>query len=203
MEMHAQANEREEAMPALDQQLDQQIDRQITPGTWSADQVHSRVGFAVRHMVVATFRGDFTDFRATLTVGEDGEPRLEGAVLVTSVDVRDDNLRGHLLSPEFFDAERHPEIRFASTSWRVDGDGHVAIEGDLTIKGRTERVAASGSLARVEADIAGNERLGLELETVIDRRRFGLDWNAPLPRGGVAVDNDVTLSVALELTAEA
>src|SRR5436309_1125065 len=85
----------------------------IPTGIWKSDPVHSNVGFAVKHMVVATFRGSFTDFDVTLA-HEDGEPRLYGAVRVESVDVRDPNLNGHLLSPDFFDAERTPEITFTS-----------------------------------------------------------------------------------------
>ena len=173
----------------------------IPAGTWKSDPVHSHVGFAVKHMAVATFRGSFNDFDVTLE-NEGGEPKLSGAVRVESVDVRDENLNGHLLSPEFFDAERHPEIKFTSTAIGYEGDD-VVVEGDLTIKGTTKRVEARGQLIGPIEHPAGGERVGIELSTVVDRTEFGLNWNAPLPRGGVAVANEVTLSVHLELAEEA
>ena len=113
--------------------------------------------------------------------------------------MRDENLAAHLASQEFFDAERHPEIRFESSAIRLDDDGDVVAEGELTVKGRTEAVEARGRLVHIAEDISGGERIGLSLETTVDRREFGLDWNAPLPKGGFALGNDVKLVVALEL----
>jgi polyisoprenoid-binding protein YceI len=170
---------------------------QIPAGTYSVDKVHSTIGFAVKHMVVATFRGRFEDYDASLTVGEDGTPRLTGTVRVGSVAVKDPNLEAHLQSPEFFDAERHPELRFESDSLRLDGD-EVVLDGRLTIKGETRPVEARGALVGPIEDPFGNTKLGLELTAIIDRTEFGLKWNAPMPKGGVALANDVTLSVDLE-----
>jgi polyisoprenoid-binding protein YceI len=172
----------------------------IPAGLWRSDPVHSSVGFAVKHMVVATFRGSFTDFDVTLA-NENGEPRLYGAVRVESVDVRDENLNGHLLSPDFFDAERTPEIRFASSEMRAD-DGELVVPGTLTIKGVTRDVEARGTIVGPAEHPAGGERIGIELATTVDRTGFGLDWNAPVPSGGVAVENEVTLAVHLELARE-
>jgi polyisoprenoid-binding protein YceI len=170
-------------------------------GIWKSDPVHSQVGFAVKHMVVATFRGTFADFDVTLA-NQDGEPRLYGAVRADSVQVRDENLNGHLASPDFFDTERYPEINFTSTGIRTD-DGELVVEGDLTIKGTTKRVESRGQISGPVADPAGGERIGIDLETQVDRTEFGLNWNAPLPSGGVAVQNEVTLTVHLELAKEA
>jgi polyisoprenoid-binding protein YceI len=170
----------------------------IPAGTYTLDTVHSHVGFAVKHMVVATFRGRFETFDATLEVGQDGAPRLTGTVDVTSIEVKDENLAGHLQSPDFFDAERHPELRFESDSIRIDG-GEAVVDGRLTIKGQTRPVEARGTIVGPHEDIAGNTKLGLELTAIVDRTEFGLNWNAPLPKGGVALGNDVTLSVDLEL----
>jgi polyisoprenoid-binding protein YceI len=172
----------------------------IPTGVWKSDPVHSQVGFAVKHMVVATFRGTFADFGVTLA-NQDGEPRLYGAVHVDSVQVRDENLNGHLLSPDFFDSERYPEITFTSTGIRTDGSDLV-VDGDLTIKGTTKRVEARGQIGGPVADPAGGERIGIDLETQVDRTEFGLNWNAPLPSGGVAVQNEVALTVHLELAKE-
>ena len=165
----------------------------VPAGTWTADKVHSSIGFEVEHMV-STFRGRFEDYDAQLVDG-----RLVGTVAVPSVRVYDENLEAHLTSPEFFDVELHPELRFESTDLAIDGDGNVALEGELTIKGITRAVSGKGRYVHVEADMGGGERIGLALEATIDRREFGLDWNAPLPKGGFALGNDVTLLVALEL----
>jgi polyisoprenoid-binding protein YceI len=170
----------------------------IPTGTYTLDKVHSHVGFGVKHMVVATFRGRFDDFDATLEVGEDGAARLIGTVAVGSIEVKDENLAAHLQSPEFFDAERHPELRFESDSIRIDG-GDAVVDGRLTIKGETRPVEARGTIVGPHEDIAGNTKLGLELTAIVDRTEFGLNWNAPLPKGGMALGNDVTLSVDLEL----
>jgi polyisoprenoid-binding protein YceI len=175
----------------------------IASGTWKIDTVHSHVGFAVKHMVVSTFRGRFGSYDGSLTAGEDGAPRLEGWVDVDSIEVRDENLAGHLKAPDFFDSANYPQIRFASTSVRVGEAGELEVEGELTIKGNTHRVSARGSVAGPHTDIAGNDKLGVELEAVIDRREYGLEWNAPLPKGGFALDNDVKLEVSLELVREA
>ena len=165
----------------------------VPTGTWTADKVHSSIGFQVEHMV-STFRGHFEDYDATLADG-----RLEGTVRVPSVKVYDENLEAHLQSPDFFDAQLHPELRFESRDLVIDDEGSVTLEGDLTIKGRTRPVTATGRYVYVEADMGGGERIGLRLEAAVDRREFGLEWNAPLPKGGFVLGNDVTLVVALEL----
>jgi polyisoprenoid-binding protein YceI len=169
----------------------------IPAGTYSTDGVHSSAGFAVKHML-ATFRGAFGTVNATVTVDEDGSARLTGSVPVDSVIVKDENLQAHLQSPEFFDAEQYPEIRFDSVELTVDGPA-ATLTGDLTIKGNTERITAEGSVVGPIEDPFGNTKLGLQFETVVDRTKFGLNWNAPLPKGGFMLANDVTLSVDLEL----
>ena len=169
----------------------------LPAGTYTSDPVHSTTGFAVKHML-ATFRGSFGRFNAELTVGEDGQVELVGTVPVDTVIVKDENLAAHLQSPEFFDAEQHPEIRFESTEIVFDGPT-ATLTGDLTIKGHTERVTAQGSVVGPVEDPFGNVKLGLQFETIVDRTKFGLNWNAPLPKGGFILANDVTLSVDLEL----
>ena len=165
----------------------------VPAGTWTVDKVHSQVGFEVEHMV-STFRGHFEDYDAQLADG-----KLEGTVRAASLKVYEENLEAHLQSPEFFDVQQFPELRFESRELTVDDDGGVRLEGELTIKGQTQPVTATGRYVYVEADVAGGERIGLRLETTVDRREFGLNWNAALPKGGFALGNDVTLVVALEL----
>jgi polyisoprenoid-binding protein YceI len=148
--------------------------------------------------MLATFRGSFARFNAELDVAEDGAAKLVGVVPVDTVVVKDENLAAHLQSPDFFDGEQFPEIRFESADIRVDGP-NVLVVGDLTIKGHTERVSAQGSIVGPIEDPYGNTKLGIQLETVVDRTKFGLNWNAPLPKGGFVLSDDVTLSVDLEL----
>jgi polyisoprenoid-binding protein YceI len=169
----------------------------IPAGTYATDGVHSSAGFAVKHML-STFRGNFGTINATVTVDENGAATLTGSVPVDSVIVKDENLVAHLQSPEFFDSEQYPEIRFDSVDLEIDGPT-ATLSGDLTIKGHTERVTAEGSVAGPIEDPFGNTKLGLQFETVVDRTKFGLNWNAPLPKGGFMLANDVTLSVDLEL----
>jgi len=169
----------------------------IPAGTYTTDGVHSSAGFAVKHML-STFRGSFATVNAQVTVDEDGRATLTGTVPVGSVIVKDENLQAHLQSPEFFDAEQHPEITFQGLDLTIDG-GTATLTGDLTIKGHTERVTAEGSVVGPIEDPFGNTKLGLQFETVVDRTKFGLNWNAPLPKGGFMLANDVTISVDLEL----
>ena len=171
---------------------------QLPVGTWKSDQTHSSANFAVKHMVVATFRGHFDDLDATLAVGEDGTAQLSGSVGAGSIVVKDENLQAHLGSPDFFDTERYPELRFVSRSIRRDGE-QLVVEGDLTIKDQTHPVEARGTITDPHETLGGAIKIGLTLETIIDRTKFGLNWNAPLPKGGFAVADDVKLTVELEL----
>ena len=166
-------------------------------GTWKLDPTHSSASFAVKHMGVATFRGRFEKFDATLTVDENSA-ELVGTVEAASIVVKDENLQGHLGSADFFDVERYPEITFRSASLRREGD-EVIVDGELTIKGNTRPVEARGAIAGPAVTLGEVTKLGLTLETIVDRTQFGLNWNAPLPKGGFAVANDVKLTVELEL----
>ena len=166
-------------------------------GTYVLDPIHSSASFAVKHMVVSTFRGRFEKFDATLIDG-----KLTGTVDVGSIVVKDENLAAHLQSPEFFDAERHPELRFESTDIRRDGD-EVVVDGELTLKGITRPVEARGTIEGPVTTFGDVDKVGLTLEAIIDRTEFGLNWNAPLPKGGFALANDVKLIVELELAEQA
>jgi polyisoprenoid-binding protein YceI len=169
----------------------------IPAGTYHSVAPHSEASFSVKY-VVSTFRGSFTDFSAVLTADENGNAHLDGTVKVDSIVVKDENLGAHLKSPEFFDTEQYPEIKFDSLKITRNGDD-ITVEGDLTLKGHTEKVTGTGTITGPEQDAFGNTKIGLLLETVVDRTKFGLNWNAQLPKGGFALANDVKLSVELEL----
>jgi len=164
----------------------------LPSGTWRVDNVHSDIGFAIDYMA-GTFTGSFSDVEAELSDGV-----LRGAAKVASVQVKDPNLEAHLQSPEFFDAERHPEITFASRAVRREGD-RLKIDGEITIKGHTEPVEITGVLSGPIDDPFGNRRFGLKLEAKVDRTKFGLNWNNPLPSGEPALANEVTLIADLQL----
>jgi len=165
---------------------------QIPAGTWNADPVHSQIGFEIAYMG-GTFRGTFSPFEATLEVAGDGQAHLEGATQVASVKVQDPNLETHLQSPDFFDAERTPEIRFVADDVSRDGD-QVTVRGDLTIRGTTETVELAGTIQDGIVDGYGNERVRLSLEGTVDRTRFGVNWNMQLPSGEPALPSDVVLT---------
>jgi polyisoprenoid-binding protein YceI len=169
-------------------------------GTWRMDPTHSSASFAVKHMAVSTFRGRFETFDATLTVNPDSA-ELVGTADAGSVEVKDENLQAHLGSPDFFDIERYPEITFRSTSIRREGDDLI-VGGELTIKGHTRAIEARGTIDGPTVTLGEQTRLGLTLETVVDRTEFGLSWNAPLPKGGFVLADDVKLTIELELVQE-
>jgi polyisoprenoid-binding protein YceI len=160
-------------------------------GTWALNQVHSTATFSLKY-IVATFRGSFDEITATID-----DDVLTGSVKVASVRVKDPNLNGHLLSPDFFDAERYPTITFRSDPLRIEGT-ELSIDGDLTLKGVTKRVHATGTVVGPEVDHTNRTRLGFSLETTINRADFGMAFNAPLPGGGKALSDEVTLTVELE-----
>jgi polyisoprenoid-binding protein YceI len=167
-------------------------------GTFNADSVHSSLGFAVAYPGVSVFPGTLTEVDAKLVDG-----RLQGTAPVESISITTPEMfRAHVLSAEFFDATAHPEVKFVSTALHVSEDGRARVSGDLTIKGVTKSLDATGTWTRPATDAFGNTRANLALEAVIDRTEWGINWNAPLPSGGNALGNEVTLTISLSLVAE-
>ena len=148
-------------------------------GSWSSDPVHSSVTFEVEYAGGSVFRGGFREFAAELTGGS-----LTGTAAVASVDVRDDQLDGHLQSPDFFDAQRYPEIAFRASELVEDEDGSVHGTGELTLRGVTQPIELAGRAGRAAVDPFGREKLGLTLEASVDRNDYGISWNMPNQSGG-------------------
>ena len=168
----------------------------IPTGTWGLDPTHSDIGFAVAYSGSGTFRGGFKEFDAKLVDG-----KLEGVAKVASVDLDEPQLAGHLQTPDFFDVEQNPELRFTSKDIERNGD-EVTIEGELTLRGVTNPVTISGTVVGPTTDIgvAGEiQRMAFDVETKVDRRDFGIDWNRELPTGGLALANDVKITANLAL----
>ena len=167
----------------------------IPTGTFQADTVHSSVAFEVPY-AVATFGGRVTDFDATLADG-----KLAGSARIESIQIQEENLQAHLLSPEFFDAERHPEVGFTTETISRNGD-EVEVAGQITIKGITKPATLRGTIVGPSVDHFGKNRVGLSLETTVDRTDFDINWNMPLPNGDPALANDVTLKADLTLVGQ-
>ena len=163
----------------------------LPAGTWTSDPVHSEVAFSVDYMA-GTFHGTFSKFDVLVT-----DVRLEGTVDVSSIQVKDPDLEAHLQTPDFFDAQRSPQLRFVSKDGKRSGN-QIEISGEITIKAETKAIELKGTISDPAADPFGNERFGLKLQGKIDRTSFGVSWNNPLPSGEPALANDVTLIAELQ-----
>ena len=169
---------------------------QIPSAVYNVDPSHSGVGFEVKHMGIATVRGRFGAFEGKIDATGDA-PVLAGTVDVATIDTGDANRDGHLKGPEFFDAEQQPKISFSSTATEVGAGGDITLQGEITIKGITKPIELTGEIAENGEDPWGNERIGLELTSAIDRREFELKWNQTLPNGNLLVANEVKLLVSV------
>ena len=171
-------------------------------GVYAADPIHSSVTFAVKYMGVSTFRAGFDRISAKL------EGRPDGAALIGSADVdsisihNPEQFRAHVLGEEFFAADAHPQITFTASDVGLARDGTATVNGALTIKGNTRPLTARGTWSPPAADPTGRTRSHLELEASVNRRDYGLTWDAPLPSGGSALADEVTMNVELALVGQ-
>jgi polyisoprenoid-binding protein YceI len=166
-------------------------------GTYTLDPSHSRIGFVARHAMVAKVRGAFNEVSGTASIdgANPAASSLEVSIQVASVDTRDANRDGHLQSPDFFDAATYPAITFTGTGFEITDDETVEVTGDLTIKGVTKPVTVPFTFGGVATDPFGNSRVGFEGQVVVNRKDWGLTWNAALETGGVLVSDKVTLEL--------
>jgi polyisoprenoid-binding protein YceI len=166
----------------------------IPTGTWTIDPVHSKVGFAVKHMGVATVRGEFREFEGTIEVGEDLESsRAYGTVKASSVDTNQEQRDEHLRSADFFDAEVHPELRFESQRIEALDDETLLIFGELTLNGVTRELELQAEVVGVGLGAGDEERIGLEVTGRLSRRDYGMRFNAALGSGNAVVADKVKL----------
>jgi polyisoprenoid-binding protein YceI len=168
--------------------------------TWQIDPAHTEVGFAVKHMMIATVKGRFADVSGTITLDDDDATRSSVAVAISaaSIDTRQEQRDQHLRSADFFDVEHYPELTFKSRRVEALENGRLRITGDLTIRGTTREVVLEATEEGRGQDPWGKERVGFSATTTIDRRDFGLTWNNALETGGVLVGNDVRISLDVE-----
>jgi polyisoprenoid-binding protein YceI len=164
-------------------------------GTYAIDPTHSRIGFVARHAMVTKVRGSFNEFEGSgyFDAANPAASHLSLTIQAASIDTRNADRDGHLKSNDFFDMETYPEITFTSTSVEPKGDDEYTVTGDLTIKGVTKPVSVDFELAGAATDPFGNHRIGLEGKTAVNRKDFGVNWNAALEAGGVLVSEKVAL----------
>jgi len=175
----------------------------VPAGTWVIDPSHSEVGFTARHLMVSKVRGSFDKFSGTLTVADDFKAsKVEATIDATSVNTRDENRDNHLRTNEFFGVEEHPTWSFVSTGLTSKGSDY-ALAGDLTIKGITKPVTLNLEVLGVNKDPWGNTKAGFSASTKINRKDFGVEWNAPLEAGGFLVGDDVTLNLEIQAALQA
>ncbi len=175
----------------------------VPAGTWVIDPSHSEVGFTARHLMVSKVRGSFEKFSGTLTVADDfTASKVEATIDAASVNTRDENRDNHLRTNEFFGVEEHPTWSFVSTGLTSKGSDYT-LAGDLTIKGVTKPVALALEVNGVSKDPWGNTKAGFSASTKINRKDFGVEFNAPLEAGGFLVGDDVTLNLEIQAALQA
>jgi polyisoprenoid-binding protein YceI len=171
----------------------------IATGTWSVDPSHSTVGFSVKHMGIATVRGEFTEFDGALTVGEDGAMSATASVRAASVDTREPQRDDHLRSPDFFNAEAHPVIGLESTAVTQVDDETIEVRGDLSINGVTNPIVLTGDILGTDTDPWGNDRVGIELRGRLSRADYNMRFNQALGSGNMLVGDTVKIAIDLSL----
>lgn len=168
----------------------------VPTGTWDVDPVHSRIGFAVKHMGVATVRGEFRDFEGGLEVGEDlASARAYGTIRAASVSTNHAQRDGHLHSADFFDVESFPELTFESTRIEQIDEDTLRIVGDLTLHGETREIELEAELGGTEVGPNGEDRIGLDVTGKLSRADFGMRFNAALGSGNAVVSDKVKLAL--------
>ena len=164
----------------------------VSRGSWSVDPAYSTIEFRVKYMMIQTVRGRFRDFEGAIVAGD--EPSVSGSIRVASLETLNEERDAHLRSPDFFDAERYPEISFRSDGMHFIGDdSRFAVAGELTIKGVTRPITLDGELYGTVVDADGSERMALALRGQLDRSDYGLVWNRVLETGSVLVGDTVDL----------
>lgn len=174
----------------------------LTAGTWAIDPVHSSVNFSVRHLMVSKVRGTFDSVAGAITVAEDGTPSVTATIDIASINTRNEQRDAHLKAPDFFDAGRFPTATFTSTGVRADGDDYV-LDGEFTLKGATLPVALNLRFNGVNPGMGHGAVAGFEASVVLNRKDFGIDFDAPLETGGAVVGDKVTVTLEIEALKQA
>ncbi|BBY75931.1 polyisoprenoid-binding protein [Mycolicibacterium parafortuitum] len=174
----------------------------LPTGTWALDPIHSSVNFWVRHLMVSKVRGTFDEFSGAITVAEDGTPSVRAEIAVGSVNTRNEQRDAHLKNADFFDVENHPTATFVSTAVRRDGDNYI-LDGDFTLKGVTKPISLALEFNGVNPGMGHGEVAGFDASVVLNRKDFGIDFDAPLETGGTVVGDKVTITLEIEALKQA
>ena len=174
----------------------------LPTGTWALDPIHSSVNFWVRHLMVSKVRGTFDEFSGAITVAEDGTPSVRAEIAVGSVNTRNEQRDAHLKNADFFDVENHPTATFVSTAVRRDGDNYI-LDGDFTLKGVTKPISLALEFTGVNPGMGHGEVAGFDASVVLNRKDFGIDFDAPLETGGTVVGDKVTITLEIEALKQA
>lgn len=178
------------------------VTTQLGTGTWAIDSVHSSINFSVRHLMVSKVRGSFGSFVGAITVAEDGTPSVTAEIDITSLHTGNEQRDAHVLAADFFDAETYPTATFTATGVESSGDDYV-LNGDFTLKGVTKPITLSLTFNGVNPGMGHGEVAGFEASVVLNRKDFGIDFNAPLETGGTVVGDKVTISLEIEALKQA
>lgn len=175
----------------------------IYAANYAVDIPHTQIHFSVAHLMVFKVRGNFTDFSGEIDIDTKNKTltSTKAVIKTSSIDTRNDKRDKHLRSPDFFEADKYPEILFISKKISGSGDD-ITVVGDLTIKGVTKEVTLKGSFAGVAKDPWGNDRAGFAATGEVDRRDFGLTWNKALEAGGFVVGDTITIGLEVEAIAQ-
>ncbi|WP_197376591.1 YceI family protein [Mycolicibacterium baixiangningiae] len=177
-------------------------DTALTAGTWAIDPVHSTIGFSIRHLMVSKVRGTFDDFSGTITVSDDGTASVAAEIAVASVNTRNEQRDTHLRAADFFDTEKFPVATFTSTGVRTEGNRY-ALDGEFTLKGRTQPITLDLEFIGTNPGMGHGEVAGFEASVVLNRKDFGIDFEAPLETGGTVVGDKVTITLEIEALKQA
>lgn len=175
----------------------------VPAGTWTVDTAHSKIGFSVKHMGISTVRGEFTEFEGSLEIGENpGDMKVRGTVKTASVDTNEDGRDEHLRSPDFFEAETHPELTFESTRIEAIDEDTFKVTGNMTIRGITNELVLTAEVNGIEAGMDGGERVGLEVTGQLSRGDYDMKFNQALGSGNMLVSDRVKLTLDIAATRE-
>ena len=171
--------------------------------SWQLDPIHTHIGFSVKHMMVSTVRGQFKQYRGTVNIDPADFTRstFEGEIDVTSIDTGNNQRDDHLRTSDFFDAPNHPKITFKSTGVEAKGDNEYVVKGDLTIRGVTQPIALDVEFHGTAKNPRGKIVSGLSAKATINRKDFGVTYNAVLEAGGVAISEKVKVEIEVEVVA--
>lgn len=177
--------------------------RTIPAGTWAIDSSHSTVGFAVKHMGIATVRGEFREFEGALRVAPGGAMAADATVVAASIDTGEPQRDEHLRSPDFLNAADHPTLTLTSSRVEQPDEDTLTVSGSLTINGVTREVTLEGDVLGMDTDPWGNERVGVELRGRISRGDYGMRFNQALGSGNLVVGDAVKIAIDLSLVRSA